>query len=166
MTAESSTFKGENAAIECRSTMNGTEPVTDYDSQTVMLAAERHDNIHITDIVTSFTDEVAMPDRVSVIAQSQTYYGPSLLVHADLNGEDHNYLLTAPGPSSQLYLWAGDGPIEGKRRRWVAVAEIKAALATEQPPYRKCPQCGELIRTIEHERESVLDNCSRVKTTR
>lgn len=166
MTTEPSTLREQNAATECRLIMNGTEPETDYDSQTVMLAAERHDEIMITDVVTSFTDEAVIPNRISVITQSQTYYGPSLLVHAELDGEDHNYLLTAPGPSSQLHLWAGDGPIEGKRRRWVAVAEVKAALATEQPPYRKCPQCGELIRTIEHERESVLSNCSRAGTTR
>lgn len=141
---------------------NRNGPVTNPDSQTVMLAAERSDNIEITDIVEEIVPNPKVPDEVSVIKRTETYYGPELLVHSAYDSEDRNYLLTAPGPTTHLCLWAGElNEDTGKRQGWYPAAEIKATLDTEQPPYETCDQCGELIRTIYHEREAVLGQCSR-----
>lgn len=144
--------------------IDGLEPVTDYDSKTVMMAAERHDKIEITDTVDQFADRISIPDEVCVIQRTDTYYGPELLVHATIDGIDHNFLLNAPGPDSHLCLWAGETTEDNKRKGWFAAAEVKATLAAEQPPYERCQQCGELIRTIEHEREAVMGSCTRADT--
>lgn len=147
-----------------RNQMNGTEPITSHDSQTVMIAAERNDQINIQEIVSRFSNDYQFPDEVTVIQRVDTYHGPELLVHAELDGIDWNYLISAPGRHAHLYLWVGDGPVDGKRRTWEAIAEIKASLAVEQPPYEICPDCGELIQTIQHEREAISGNCSRSMT--
>lgn len=137
-------------------------PLTSYASQSVMLAAERNDNIDIQEVVEKFDSDCFIPDEVTVIKRTQTYYGPELLVHSNVNEEDRNYLLTAPGPGSHLYLWAGElNEDTEKREGWYLAGEVEATLETEQPPYETCDQCGELIRTIHHERESVLSQCSR-----
>lgn len=138
--------------------------VTDYDSKTVMLAAERKDRIHITEAVRRFEDDVAVPGNLSVIKRSEAYYGPELLVHAEVDGQESNFLLNAPGPDCHLFLWAGETTDSNKRKGWFPAAEVKAVLSTEQPPYEKCDQCGELIRTIQHEREAVIGQCSRADT--
>lgn len=139
-------------------------PTTEYDSKTVMLAAERKDHIQITGAVQRFDDEVVIPDEVSVVQRTDTYFGPKLLVHATIDGKDANYLLTAPGPDSQLYLWAGEVNDNGMRNGWYKAAEVTAALAPEQPPYETCDLCGELIRTIQHERLSAFGMCRRAET--
>lgn len=137
-------------------------PLTSYASQTVMLAAERNDLVKIQRVVNNIESEFASPSEVSVIKRTETYYGPELLVHSEVDGEDYNYLITAPGPGRHLCLWAGEvDPETGKRSGWYPVAEVEAELSVEQAPYQTCNQCGELIRTIYHERESVLDQCSR-----
>lgn len=74
-----------------------TEPITEHNSKTVMLAAERKDHIQITDTIQRFDDSVAIPDEVTVVQRTDPYFGPKLLVHATVDGEDANYLLTAPG---------------------------------------------------------------------
>lgn len=140
------------------------EPLTDYDSKTVMIAAERNDDIQIEEVVTRLDDTVQIPETVSVIKREETYYGPELMVHCSFNGNDRNYLLNAPGPSSQLRLWSGQRSGDGRRSGWTEVAEVKAVLTAEQPPYEVCSQCGEQIRTIEHEREAAIGQCSRVQT--
>lgn len=140
----------------------GQGPVTDYDSKTVMMAAERHDNIEITEVIDLIEEPSHLPENVSVVKRTDTFYGPELLVHSSKDGTDYNYLLTAPGPGTHLCLWAGNISEEsGKRKAWYPAAEVKATLAAEQPPYEKCTHCGELIRTIHHEREAVLGQCSR-----
>lgn len=142
--------------------MDGQRPVTDYKSKTVMMAGERNDRIEIVESVETFCSDSLIPDSVSVIKRTETYHGPELLVHWEDECKDYNYLLTAPGPGSHLCLWAGEINGEtGKRTGWYPAAEVKAKLAVEQPPYEECEQCGELIRTIHHERESVIGNCSR-----
>lgn len=147
-----------------RQPLKGTEPITSHDSQTVMISAERHDNIKVEEVVTRFSDSYQIPESLTVIRRVETYHGPELMGHSKIEGSDWNYLLTAPGRHKHLYLWVGDGPVEGKRRTWEAIAEIKASLPVEQPPYEKCKQCGETIRTIEHEREAISENCSRANT--
>lgn len=135
---------------------------TDYDSKTVMIAAERNDHILITDVVQKIDANIEIPADVIVIQRKEKYYGPELLVHAKINQKDYNYLITAPGPNSSLCLWAANTTEDNKRIGWFIAAEIEATLAAEQPPYKKCGQCGELIKTIHHDREAVIGNCSRV----
>lgn len=144
--------------------LKGTEPITSHDSQTVMIAAERSDKILVEEVVHRLSESYQLPDSLTVIQRTETYHGPELLTHGEIRDTDWNYLLTAPGRHKQLYLWIGDGPIDGKRRTWEAIAEIKASFASEQPPYEKCEQCGEIIRTIQHEREAISGNCSRRNT--
>lgn len=145
-----------------RRELDGHGPVTSYDSQTVMLAAERDDIISITETVKHLDTYYETPEEVTVLKRTETYYGPELLVHAIVEGHDRNYLLTAPGPSSHLCLWAGEiNEVTSKRTNWYPAAEVSAVLDTEQPPFESCDQCGELIRTIYHERESILGQCSR-----
>lgn len=142
--------------------MDGNEPITDYKSKTVMMAAERNDIICIVDAVNLFHERVQLPDEVSVLKRTDTYYGPELMVHSAIDGKDENFLINAPGPGSYLHLWEmKTNKQEDCRTGWRLAAEIKAALAAEQPPYQTCESCGEIIRTIEHERKSVLGTCSR-----
>lgn len=140
------------------------EPKTDSDSKTVLIAGERHDTIEITEIVSQIDPDVTIPSELSVIRREQRYYGPELLLHSETGGTDQNFLLTAPGPTSQLRLWAAQRSDATRRSGWTAVAEVQAVLAAEQPPYEVCDQCGEEIRTIEHERMSVLSQCQRQGT--
>lgn len=139
-------------------------PTTDYESKKVMIAAERRDHIIITDTIQQLADDVEIPAEVSVVQRTDPYYGPKLLAHATVDGEDVNYLLTAPGPDSQLLLWAGEMNDKGMRKGWYKAAEVTATLAPEQPPYPLCDQCNEPIRTIGHERMSVLGMCKRAET--
>lgn len=145
-------------------TNRGDVLMADSSSKTVMLASERNDRIQVTEEVQRFNEEITIPEEVSVIRRTDTYFGPKLLVHAEIGGEDYNYLLTAPGPDSHLHLWGADLTDEGMRKGWNVGAEVKAILSTEQPPYEKCAQCSELIRTIHHERKAVLGMCSRGET--
>lgn len=146
------------------SEMNGTSigngAVTDADSKTVMLAAERGDSIRITEIV-SRRINCDLPDVVEVLRRSEPYYGPKIFALGSVNDEERNFILTAPGPGSQLMLWMDDIATNGKRRGWVEAAEVTASLAVEQPPYERCSECGEIIRSIEHERAALSGQCSR-----
>lgn len=144
--------------------MDGLEPVTDYDSKTVMLQAGRKDKINIVETVGRFDEDVTIPETVSVVKRTHTYYGPELLVHAELDGTDHNYLLTAPGPDAHLVLWAAETNDRNFREGWYVAAEVQAVLAAEQPPYERCPECGEPMRTIEHEREAAVGACTRAES--
>ncbi|MFB6187023.1 MAG: hypothetical protein ABEI86_09190, partial [Halobacteriaceae archaeon] len=106
-----------------RTEMNGNEPVTDYDSKTVMMAAERKDNIQIVDIVRKFQDQVEVPNEVSVVKRTDTYYGPELLVHSTVDGVDTNHLINAPGPSSFLHFWTAKTSQDSTRRSgWTLAA--------------------------------------------
>lgn len=137
------------------------EPLTDYDSKTVVLTAERHDSVEITRVDTQYESDVEIPSTISVLQRQQRYYGPELLLHAEVDDQDQNYLLTAPGPTEQLRLWCADQSEEGRREGWTVVADVEAALSVEKAPYETCNQCGEEIRTIEHERMSVVSQCQR-----
>lgn len=147
-----------------RETRGGDGTVTEYASKTVMLQAGRRDNIAITEVVDRFQDDVRIPESVSVIKRSARYYGPELLVHDEEDGEDFNYSITCPGPGAHLLLWEPETETyEGRKMRsgWRVAAEIRAALAAEQPPYPECPECGELVRTIQHERVAAIGVCER-----
>ena len=150
----------ESSHFEAQEEMAVSGPVTDSDSKTVMLAAERGDTIRIREAKTS-VEHLELPDELEVIQRTEPYYGPKLFTHASVDGEDRNYLLTAPGPNSQLCLWKEEMSSDGKRIGWVEAAEITVSLAAEQPPYERCDECGEIIRSIEHERAALSGQCSR-----
>jgi hypothetical protein len=134
-------------------------PTTDSDSKTVVIAGERNDVIEVTKVVIKFVPKLRIPSQLTVIRHEQRYYGPELLLHSETDGRDENYLLTAPGPTSQLRLWVANTTDDRQRSGWTAAADIQAVLSAEQPPYEQCSQCGQQIRTIEYERMSALGRC-------
>ena len=131
------------------------EPITDYSSKMVMLRAERHDNIQIVDVVTRLRRDCQIPSEATVAKRSTPYFGPKLI----LSARDKNYLLTAPGPDTQLLLWAGNYLDDGGRYGWNKLAEVTAQFADDQPQYDLCPECGEPMQTIEHERKAAVGRC-------
>lgn len=131
------------------------EPTTTYDSKIVMLRAERHDRIRIENVVTSISPGQAIPDELTVVKRTTAYFGPKLVAES----AGSNYLLTAPGPSSQLVLWhTNEGP-DGLRGEWEKLAEVTAKFEDDQPQYDLCPICGEPLKTLEHEREAAFGSC-------
>lgn len=139
--------------------MDGTKPVTDYDSETVMLRAERSDELYVREWVTRFDDSSFVPERFTVLERANRFYGPELILYAERENRDYNYLLTAPGPDTFLYLWAAKTDSRNHREAWFKAAEVKMAFADTQPSYDLCPECGEPMQTIDHERIAALGRC-------
>lgn len=137
---------------------DGTAPVTDHHSKSVMLRAERNDTITISQMVNRFSNGF-IPEEVTVLRRTNPYYGPQLLLHASNEGEDLNYQLTAPGPDTFLYLWGAETDSEGFRESWYKLAEVKAALKDNQPQYDICSECGEPIQSLEHEKYAAFGRC-------
>lgn len=131
------------------------EPVTEYSSKMVMLRAERKDNIQILEVHTRFRQEEDVPSEVTVIQRSTPYFGPKLVLSAN----DRSYLLTAPGPDTQLLLWVGNYLEDGERYGWKKLAEVTAQFADDQPQYDLCPECGQPMQTIEHQRMASVGRC-------
>lgn len=144
--------------------LGGTAPVTDSDSKSVMLRAERNDQIRITEVVKRFDAKSDIPTEVSVLQRNQSYYGPNLLLHAELDREDCNFRLTAPGPDTYLYLWGAQSDEGGFRETWYKIAEVKAVLPENQQAYDICSECGEPIQSLEHERYAAFGQCPGVDT--
>jgi hypothetical protein len=120
-----------------------------------MLRAERHDRIRIENVVTRISPGQTIPDELTVVKRTTAYFGPKLVVES----AGSNYLLTAPGPSSQLVLWhTNEGP-DGLRGEWEKLAEVTAKFEDDQPQYDLCPVCGEPLKTLEHEREAAFGSC-------
>lgn len=140
--------------------LEGTEPITDYASKNVMIAAERRDTIAINEVVAKFSNEEPIPSKLSVIRRSGTYYGPKLMLHADMDG-DQNFLLTAPGPDAFLYLWKAHTDEYDRRRSYSAIAEVKAKLL-EESNYKICPDCGEPFKSVQHERFAAMGECPNI----
>lgn len=134
-------------------------PVTDTGSKSVMLTAERHDEITITSIEDAFRRDSPIPDTVTVQQRSNTYYGPKLQVVGD-SGDV--FLITAPGPDRYLYLWGENKNDRGERECWYRLAEIRASLSEDQGQYHLCHQCNEPLRTAEHERLAAIGQCPNV----
>lgn len=131
------------------------EPVTDYDSKSVILRAERHDRIRVENTVANISPGQSIPDDLTVVKRTSTYFGPKLVMES----AGSNYLLTAPGPDSQLVLWhTSEGP-DGFRNEWAKLAEVTVAFEEDQPQYDLCPVCGEPMKTLEHEREAAFGSC-------
>lgn len=139
--------------------LDGTEPITDYNSKKVMLRAERHDRIRITDIVDAFDDKFPIPDEFTVLERTTPYYGPRLILHAEIDETDENYFLQAAGPDTYLMLWYSITDKDGFRKSWKKLAEVKSDFADAQPQYDICPDCGYPMQTIEHERASAFGHC-------
>ena len=132
-----------------------SEPVTEYDSKIVMLRAERHDIIEIENVVTELTPRIEVPDKPAVEKRTSTYYGPKLL----LESSGSSYLLTSPGPDTQLLLWVAETGPDGFRKKWIKTAEVTAKFADERPQYDLCSVCGEPLQSLEHEREAAFGTC-------
>lgn len=132
-----------------------SEPVTDYHSKMVMLRSERHDEIAITEVVTRLRSDTDIPSEATIVQRQCPYFGPKLLLHA----EKENYLLTAPGPDTHLLLWSPKYNEHSERSGWNKLAEIKAQFVDDQPQYDLCPECGQPMQTLEHERKSAVGRC-------
>lgn len=133
--------------------MDGTEPVTDRNSRTVMLRAERRDSLEITEVEQRF-GSYEIPSKFTVVQRTETYFGPELLLAAN----ERNFLLTAPGPDTHLLLWSEHVNERGYRTDWTRFAEVRVSI-DETPQYETCDQCGKSIRSEEHERLSTLGRC-------
>lgn len=131
------------------------EPVTDYACKMVMLRGERHDEIALSEVVTRISHSADIPTDATIVQRNTPYFGPKLLLHSD----GLNYLLTAPGPDAQLLLWYPETDEYGERCGWNKLAEVKAEFLDDQPQYDLCPECGEPLQTIEHERKAAVGRC-------
>lgn len=151
--------EGEGGEHLAAGELQGMNPKTKHGSKMVMLAAGRGDRIEITNIVERFETDQDVPNTVTVIERNSTYYGPKLLVHSDINGKDYNYLLNAPGPANELVLWGARTDDENYRKGWYSLAEVEAELAEDRPSYEICSQCGNPLRSVEHERRAALGMC-------
>ncbi|QIO25021.1 hypothetical protein [Haloarcula sp. JP-L23] len=130
--------------------------VTEYDSKITMLRAERHDEITIDRVVTVVDSAHEIPDSLRVQQRNSTYFGPKLKL---TNGVS-DYMLTAPGPDSDLLLWSTKTDNDGFRDGWQKLAEVTTSFADQQPQYDLCPYCGDPLKTLEHERRAGVGQCS------
>lgn len=130
-------------------------PVTESESKRVMLRAERQDRIQIVDVVTRLQQSKDIPSEATVARRTNPYFGPKLVLSAG----NENYLLTAPGPDTQLLLWSGNYLDDGDRYGWNRLAEVTAQFADDQPQYDLCPECGQPIQSVEHERMAAFGRC-------
>ena len=122
-----------------------TEAGTDSDSKTVMLRAERDDEILVDD------------EHYQVLQRQQTYFGPLLLLQGF--GEVR-YQLFAPGPYRNLRLLREVTDSEGFRVGWDDCGLVEAELK-DTKQYDICDQCGEPLKTAEHEKDSAYGLCER-----
>lgn len=130
-------------------------PDTDYHSKLVMLRAERKDMVKICDVITRLQDDISIPSEATVVKRTTPYFGPKLVLTAD----NQNYLLTAPGPDTQLLLWSGNVLENGNRYGWQKLAEVTAQFIDDRPQYDLCPECGEPMQTVEHQRKAAVGRC-------
>lgn len=125
-------------------------PRTNPETKRVLVRAEREDKLKIT-AVDSHLEEVSVPDTVTVVQRLMTYYGPKLRIEAD----DEQYLVTAPGPDTQALLW------HQRDSAWHKAAEIRLDFTGSLPEYDICPDCGEPLSTIAHERRAAIGACQK-----
>lgn len=142
-----------------RGRMDGTKPITDRESKKVMLRGERGDKIQISDVIADFEEGQDFPEEIEIQQRVSTYYGTELVLEGLEKSETSKYLLTAPGPDTFLYLWAAETDADGYRETWSVIAEVKARFTDGVPQYAICNQCGEPIKSLEHEKLAAMDNC-------
>lgn len=150
----SSSKASTNGTLLTRQT-DEIEPVTEHDSKTVMLRAERRDRVSVTDVVTRIQREGNIPSEATVVRRTNAYFGPKLVLSSEMG----NFVLTAPGPDTQLLLWSPNIADNEERMGWNKLAEVTAVLADDQPQYDLCPQCGQPMQTLEHERRAAVNGC-------
>lgn len=131
------------------------DPETTFDCKKVALRAERHDELHVSEIKERYQPDGSIPDSFIVAERTQTYYGPKLVLEAG----SENYLVTVPGPESQLLLWRSDPGANGFQKGWTKLAEVSIEFGDELPQYDLCPHCGEPLKTLEHERMAGFGGC-------
>jgi hypothetical protein len=151
--------KGDRGSEFPAENLNGLQPTTTSGSKLVMLAAERRDRIEVNSTIEKFFEGDEIPDRLTVLKRSSTYYGPKILAHAQISDKEHNFLITAPGPASELILWVADTDEDNYRKSWYRLAEVEVNLAEDQPSFDVCSQCNSPIRSVEHERMASLGMC-------
>lgn len=156
----SSRNDGEGGSGVDGSELSGLRPTTSASSKMVVLAAERGDRIKVCSKIREIQSGQELPDVVTVLRRNSTYYGPKLLVHAEIRDVDHNYLITAPGPASELMVWGAETDDDKYRKGWYRLAEIEAQLADDQPTFDVCPQCNNPVRSNEHERMASIGMCN------
>lgn len=154
--------KGDRAAYHHGGTISDIETGDvgrgdSYLSKLVILRGERHDDIVITNVIREWHKDADIPERATIVQRSNPYYGPKIVLWAD----ERNYLLTTPGPETQLLLWASNITEGNQRTGWEKLAEVTARLADNLPPYEFCPQCSEPLKTLKHEKQAELGCCPR-----
>jgi len=132
-----------------------SNPATENASRSVMLKASRDDQISVEKVASHLKPEFEIPQELCVVRRSETYYGPKLETEAG----DECYLITAPGPNTQLLLWKGQTNNNGYLVRWERLAEIQAKFSGNIPQYDVCIDCGEPIKSAEHERMAAFGPC-------
>lgn len=137
--------------------LNGTKPLTDESSKTVMIVAERRDKIRIDDIIHRFQKDIEIPDELSVIRRCSKYYGPELLLNPAHADRPVNYRLSAPGPSSFLHLWRAQSKQSKSRDSYTLVAEVRATILDGS--YKTCPDCGKPFKSRRHEQLAAVGRC-------
>lgn len=147
--------------VSSKGSMDNLQPRTDGDSRRVMVVANRNDQIEIMQVNHRHEESFEIPAHVTVLQRQLRYYGPELMVHSGMDEVDQNYLITAPGPDANLHLWGGVLTPNNKRENWVRIADITAKLADSQPKYETCNQCGDPIKTLDHEQAALVGECRR-----
>lgn len=125
-------------------------PITNHATKRVFMRAEHQDALKTTEIVKEFR-ESDIPDVATVVQRVMTYYGPRLRIEAD----NEQYLITAPGPDAQAFLW------EQSDSGWEKVAEVCLDFSGSLPQYDICPNCGEPLSTLAHRRRSAIGTCQK-----
>lgn len=139
---------------------NGLRPTTSSDSKFVILTAERGDYIDITEVTNLLESNAEVPSMVSVIRRDSTYYGPKVLVRSETGSGNRHFMLSAPGPTSELILWAAEITEDDYYESWSSIAEVKASMGDQQGPLKICSECSNPIHSIEHERMAELGLCN------
>ena len=137
--------------------VTGTEPITDSHSKRVMLRAERHDSIVVDHVLHQVDSNFDVPGPLEVIRRSTTYFGPELKL---MDSSGSNYKLTAPGPDRNLLMWKADTDDDGYCNAWRVVAEVTCDFGKNLDQYETCPDCGQPIKSAEHERVALIGECS------
>lgn len=136
--------------------MEDASPITENSSKSLMIKATRGDEISISEVVEHFEPQYEIPQKVEVVHRTETYYGPKL--ETESNGS--HYLITAPGPNVQLIFWKAITDGEGYLKRWEQIGEVKADFTDNIPQYDICQNCGEPLKSVEHERLAAFNSCS------
>lgn len=134
------------------------QPVASYKSKQVVLTAQRHDPVKITNIFDIKEGAGSIPKDLDVIQRFDSFFGPDIRLK-DETGT--NYKITAPGPDRHLFLWLAKTDKEGFCKEWSIIAEVEAKFGEDLPSYDKCPECNGVIKSAAHERAAIFGYCSK-----